>query len=265
MWPFIGPVRTYGVFYLGGVILHFVVGWRIARHSGLKRRVWIVAGVCYLLAMTLGAKILFDLHEPQSSLSGLLTLQHWTRGGLWGGLLAYFPLAIPAALMLSDRKAAALDLVATAVPGPWIMAKLGCFLNGCCYGRPCSLPWAVTFPEGARGAPAGIPLHPTQLYEIALMVVILVVFKLLASDRWRGTKLLWFVTLYGLGRALTDFLRGDAERSPALGALTMTQRICLGAAACTFIVLVVFWMNRPSPDPRREEGGECPPGTGPRV
>lgn len=255
MWPSIGPVRAYGIFYLGGIVLHFLIAWRIARHSGLRRRVWIVTGVCYMLAMTLGAKVLFDLREPQSSLSGLLTLQHWTRGGLWGGLLAYFPLAIPAVLLLSNRKAAAMDLVATSVPGPWIMAKLGCFFNGCCYGKPCSLPWAVTFPEAARGAPAGIPLHPTQLYEVALMVAILVVFKVLASDRWRGTRLLWFMALYGLGRALTDVLRGDAERSQAIEALTMTQRICLAAAAVAFVVLAIFWMSQSSPNPSREEGG----------
>jgi hypothetical protein len=61
MWPFIGPIPTYGIFYFGGIILHFIIGWRIAKHSGLKRRVWIVAGICYMLAMTVGAKILFDL------------------------------------------------------------------------------------------------------------------------------------------------------------------------------------------------------------
>lgn len=254
MWPFIGPIPTYGIFYFGGIILHFIVGWRIAKHSGLKRRVWIVAGMCYMLAMTVGAKILFDLSVSDLDFSALLTLQRWTRGGLWGGLLAYFPLAISAVLILSDRKAAALDLVAASVPGPWIMAKLGCFFNGCCYGRPCSLPWAVTFPEGARGAPAGVPLHPTQLYEILLMAAILAVFKLLASDRWRGTKLLWFLALYGLGRALTDFLRGDAERPHAIETLTMTQRICLGAAAVAFVVLVIFWRIQSSPTFPREEG-----------
>ena len=97
-------------------------------------------------------------------------------------------------------------------------------------------------------------MHPTQLYEILLMVAIIVVFKLLTSNRWRGTKLLWFLALYGLGRALTDFLRGDAERPHAIETLTMTQRICLGAAAVAFMALVIFWRIRSSPTFSREEG-----------
>lgn len=249
MYPFIGPVPAYAIFYVGGIILHFVIARRIARRAGLKRRVWLAASVCYLLAMTLGAKVLFDLRHSDFNLAALLTVDRWTRGGLWGGLLAYFPLALPCALLLSERRAAAMDLVAASVPIPWIAAKLGCLLNGCCYGKACSLPWAITFPEGARGAPAGVPLHPTQLYEIGVMAILLAVFRLFASDRWRGTKPLWFVLIYGLGRALTDLLRGDMEYDARVGSLTTTQRICLGAAAGAAVVLAIVWRSRSSGGP----------------
>lgn len=260
MYPFIGPVPAYAIFYVGGIILHFVIARRIARRTGLKRRVWIAASVCYLLAMTLGAKVLFDLHHSDSNLAALLTIDRWTRGGLWGGLLAYFPLAMACALLLSERKAAALDLVAASAPIPVIAAKLGCLLNGCCYGRPCSLPWAITFPEGARGAPAGVPLHPTQLYEIGVMVILLAAFRVLASDRWRGTKPLWFLLIYGAGRALTDLLRGDMEYDARIGSLTTAQRICLGAAAGAAVVLAIMWRSRSSTDRApslEQDAGQC--------
>jgi len=52
MWPTIGPLRTYGILYLIGIVLHFVVGWCVARRHGLKHRVWIVASLCYLLSLT---------------------------------------------------------------------------------------------------------------------------------------------------------------------------------------------------------------------
>ncbi len=244
MCPFIGPVPAYAIFYVGGIILHFVIGRRIARRTGLKRRVWLAASVCYLLAMTLGAKVLFDLRHSDLNLAALVTVERWTRGGLWGGLLAYFPVALPCVLLLSERKAAALDLVAASAPIPVIAAKLGCLLNGCCYGKSCSLPWAITFPEGARGAPAGVPLHPTQLYEIGVMVILLAAFRGFDSDRWRGTKPLWFVLICGVGRALTDILRGDMEYDARIGSLTMAQRICLGAAAGAAVVLVIVWRSR---------------------
>jgi len=174
------------------------------------------------------------------SLAALLQAEHWTGGGLWGDLLAYFALAIPVALLLSRQRASALDLVAATIPIPWIAAKLACFLNGCCHGRPCSLPWAVTFPEGARGAPAGLPVHPTQLYEVGLMLVMLLWFTWLRSDKWRGTKLLWFLVLYGFGRAATDFLRGDTEGRLYFGLFSLTQLLCIAAGASALAALALL-------------------------
>ena len=237
MWPRIGPASTYGILCLSGIVLHFLVSWRIANHCGLKRRVWIVVSVCYLIGMVPGAKLLYDLRHDMLNLMALFGAEHYVQGGLWGGLLAYWALAVPAVLLLTRDRRAALDLVGLSIPLPWIAAKLGCLLNGCCYGKPCSWPWAITFPDGARGAPAGVPLHPTQLYEVGLMLVILLVFAMLRSPAWRGTKLLWFIAIYGLGRALTDFLRGDTEGHLYWGLLSLTQVLCLVAAGAAAVAL----------------------------
>jgi phosphatidylglycerol:prolipoprotein diacylglycerol transferase len=241
MWPWIGPVPTFGVFYLAGIILHFVISWRIARRYGLKRRVWIAASVCYLAGMTLGAKLLYDLRHGPLDVTALFRGEHYAQGGLWGGLLAYLALAVPAVLLLTRQRLAALDLVGLSTPVPWIAAKLGCLFNGCCYGKPCSLPWAITFPQGARGAPAGVPIHPSQLYEVGIMLVLLLVFATLRSDRWRGTKLLWFLAIYGLGRAATDFLRGDAEGRLYFGLLSLTQLLCLAATIIASDLVTSGW------------------------
>ena len=238
MWPRIGPIPTYGIFYFGGIVLYFFVARWLARRAGLKRRVWIVCGFCYLIGMTIGAKILFDLRHSDLDFAALLTAQRWTRGGLWGGMLPYFALAVPLALLLTKRRRAALDLVAVSLPLPWIMAKIGCLFNGCCHGKPCSLPWAIAFPEGARGAPAGIPLPPTQLYAVVLMLILIGIFAALRRDRWRGTKLLWFLLIYGLGRAATDFLRGDAAPT-FLGPLTLTQLLCVATAVIALLGLAL--------------------------
>lgn len=239
MWSRIGQVPTYGILYFTGIIVHFVLGWRIAKGYGLRRRVWIATSVCYLLGMTVGAKLLFDLRHPPFDLAALLQFEHYKAGGLWGGLLAYFALAGPAVLLLSRRRLAALDLIAQTVPVPWIAAKLGCLFNGCCYGRPCVLAWAVTFPEGARVAPAGVPIHPTQLYEVGLMLIVLLVFARLKSDGWQGTRLLWFLVIYGFGRAVTDAFRGDTEGYLFLGRVSLTQLVCLVAAAGALLVLLL--------------------------
>jgi phosphatidylglycerol:prolipoprotein diacylglycerol transferase len=207
--------------------------------------VWIAVSLCYLVGMTAGAKVLFDIRHAQFSLRALMEAKHWLQGGLWGGLLAYFAAAVPMSLLFAKRRAAALDLTAVSVPLPWMMAKLGCLLNGCCYGRPCNLPWAITFGQGAAGAPAGIPLHPTQLYEMVLMAALLALFRVLRSRRWQGTLLLWFLLIYGLGRAGIDVFRGDNDLSIALGPITLTQMLCVGAAGIASGLLVArLWKPR---------------------
>ncbi len=246
MWPRIGPITTFGSLYLTGIVLHFVLSRRFAKRAGLKRRVWLVASTCYLLGMTFGAKLLYDIRHPPVDPAALLRAEHYAAGGLWGGLLAYFALAVPAVLILSRRRRVALDLVATALPIPWIAAKLGCLFNGCCHGRPCSLPWAITFPEGARTAPAGVPVHPSQLYEVGIMLVIMLVFSRLRSERWRGTRLLWFLLIYGFGRAATDVFRGDTESYLYPGLLTLTQLLCIIAGAAALLVLLFFGRVRPA-------------------
>jgi phosphatidylglycerol:prolipoprotein diacylglycerol transferase len=237
MYPQIGPVPTYSILYILSILSHFLVCYIIAGRLGLRRRVWIVAGISYMLAMTVGAKILYDIRSSQFDLPALLSIRHYIKGGLWGGMLAYFILAVPLTFILAEKRHSALDLVAVSLPVPWILTKVGCLLNGCCYGRESSLPWAVAFPEGARDAPPGVPLHPTQLYEILLMVCILIVFKILNHDRSRGTMLLWFLALYGIGRTAIEFFRGDLDHHLLVGALTLSQLVCLVAAGASIILL----------------------------
>ena len=240
MWPRIGPVLTYSILYILSILSHFLICCLLARRLGLRHRVWIIVGICYMVGMTVGAKLLYDLQQGQFDFSLLLNIRHYMAGGLWGGLLVYFILAVPLVLMLVKHRRAALDLVALSIPIPWILVKLGCLFNGCCYGKKCSMPWAITFGEGAANAPAGIPLHPTQIYEILVVVCIFVVFKVLKYERWRGTMLLWFLALYGLGRTATEFFRGDFDHHLYIGGLTLSQLICLIAAGVS-VILLFLW------------------------
>lgn len=80
--------------------------------------------------------------------------------------------------------------------------RIGCFLNGCCYGKICDLPWAVRFP----GLPYAV--HPAQIYEAGYDLM-LFAFLLARSKRARfdGEITLLYFLLYGLGRYLIEFLR----------------------------------------------------------
>ncbi len=80
--------------------------------------------------------------------------------------------------------------------------RVGCFLNGCCYGKACDLSWAVRFPE------VPYKVHPTQLYE-AIFDLVLFAFLIARRERARfeGEIALLYFLLYGFGRYLIEFLR----------------------------------------------------------
>ena len=106
--------------------------------------------------------------------------------------------------------------------------RVGCFLNGCCFGKPCDLPWAVRFPE------LPYAVHPTQLYE-ALYDLVLFAFliKRRKQARFEGEIALLYFLLYGLGRYLIEFLR---EPGWMWLGLTSNQWLSIAIMVVAFII-----------------------------
>ncbi|MBN2417664.1 prolipoprotein diacylglyceryl transferase [bacterium] len=90
------------------------------------------------------------------------------------------------------------------------LTRIGCFLNGCCFGKTCSLPWAVRFPlnSPAGYVQQGAPLHPTQLYaSLYGLGIALILYFFDRKQRFDGAVLALFLMLYGTARFLIDFVR----------------------------------------------------------
>ena len=126
--------------------------------------------------------------------------------------------------------------------------RMGCLMNGCCYGDACSLPWAITFPQGSlpwnvlvgRGqvlpdAVATMPLHPTQLYSalngLILAAVTTVYYRYRRGD---GGVVGLGLMLYAITRFCIEILRND-EAGQMGTTLTISQLVsfgtfCAGAA-----------------------------------
>ncbi|MBV9493997.1 MAG: prolipoprotein diacylglyceryl transferase, partial [Acidobacteria bacterium] len=120
--------------------------------------------------------------------------------------------------------------------------RFGCLFAGCCYGKPTTKPWGITFtdPYAASyvGTPLGIPLHPTQLYEAGAEFLILMF--LLATEK-RGRKFagrtFWlYMLLYAISRYIIEIYRGD-ERG-AVGPFSTSQFISLILAPLAIGMLV---------------------------
>lgn len=145
------------------------------------------------------------------------------------------------------------DIVMPEVALAQAFGRIGCFLAGCCYGRPTDSVFGVVFPEDSL-APAGIKLIPTQLisaagdFAIAIILIILadVVFKKAKESSLKAKTGFGMVSgdigciymfLYGIGRFLVEFLRNDVRGT--VGNLSTSQFISLFIVAGSIILYVI--------------------------
>jgi phosphatidylglycerol---prolipoprotein diacylglyceryl transferase len=257
----LGPItlHTYGFL----LALAFVVGlWianRQARRAGLDPARVTDMAVYVLIGGLLGAKIMlvvvewpFYVRNPRELLSILQS-----GGVFYGGLLG----ALPVAWWYSRRHALdgwrTADVMAPGVAIGQVIGRLGCFSAGCCYGRPTTVPWAVTFRDAYAtrqvGTPLDIPLHPTQLYE-SLSVTVLFVFLLWLSrrQRFRGQVMLAYLFGYAVIRFVIEFYRGDASRGTVLGGWVSTSQFIAILVVLGVAVLYPYLRARqPPPDQER--------------
>jgi phosphatidylglycerol:prolipoprotein diacylglycerol transferase len=129
------------------------------------------------------------------------------------------------------------DVTAPGIILAQAIGRVGCTLNGCCYGLPTSLPWGIVYTHPDSLAPLGIAIHPAQLYELTYN---LIVFGILLTLRGRlkpdGSLFLIYLSLYSLWRLGLDFLR---EGTPFLFGLHQAQVIAIIILAIAIPILVM--------------------------
>ncbi|HJZ83642.1 MAG TPA: prolipoprotein diacylglyceryl transferase [Polyangia bacterium] len=115
------------------------------------------------------------------------------------------------------------DLAGYGIPLGLFFGRMGCFFNGCCYGKLCTLPWKATFLRGGTAwraqlkagliAPGSdpLPVHPTQLYEAlgCLAIFVFCYYVIRPRKRAHGEVFAWFVALYAVLRFAIEFVRDD--------------------------------------------------------
>jgi phosphatidylglycerol---prolipoprotein diacylglyceryl transferase len=150
---------------------------------------------------------------------------------LMGGLLFGWLAVVVAKKALGIKRSTG-DHFALALPAGEAVGRIGCYLNGCCYGRKCDLPWAVSQHGALR--------HPTQIYSAlaaaALFCLLLWLKPRLANegDLWRA-----YLVGFGLSRFGLEFLR---ENEPAFAGLSAMQWVCLELVV---FAIVGFLLKRP--------------------
>jgi phosphatidylglycerol---prolipoprotein diacylglyceryl transferase len=126
-----------------------------------------------------------------------------------------------------------LDILAIAGLIPIILGRLGCFLGGCCYGKPTAGFWGVVFP-----ATSPVMVHPTQFYDAMISTFILI--GLLIFNKYKkidGQVILLNLGAYAVGRFLLEFVRGDQRGFLFNGFISHAQT----TAICLLIISIGFF------------------------
>ncbi len=180
------------------------------------------------------------------------------QGGLmfYGGVIGAIVAIRLFARWQGRHTLALLDLCAAALPLGHAFGRLGCFLNGCCYGRLSSASCAVSFPAGSlawrdqlaaglinASAAASLPLLPTQLIElVANLILFAFLYRLALRLPRRGTITAAYLMLYAVIRFNTEFLRGDLRWSS--GGLSIGQWISSVIFAVGLLLLLLTLRRR---------------------
>ncbi len=163
------------------------------------------------------------------------------HGGLvfYGGLLAGCLTGVWLLFKNGLLRWQVMDLMMPAVVLAHAFGRVGCFLNGCCYGKPTDCPWAVSFPG------EGIPRHPTQLYEAAALLLIFCLLRYLDKKKVRpGTVTFVYGLSYGMWRFAIEFVRGD--NPVGAGGLTTFQWMSIFLILLSGIMLFFRYRTAPS-------------------
>ena len=254
----LGPITvyTYGVLLAAAYLLGLQVARIRARKRGLDPNRVLDLGIYIIISALIGAKLLLlitDFKTFTSDPRELLTLAR-SGGVFYGGLI----LAVAVALWYIRKIGLPLwttcDVFAPGIALGHVVGRFGCLFAGCCFGKPTTRPWGITFtdPFAAAnvGTPLGVPLHPTQLYEAGAEFIILVF--LLATERkgraYPGRTFWLYMLLYAISRFIIEFYRGD-ERG-AVGMFSTSQFISIVLAPLA-VGMLVYLARRGEPEPKR--------------
>jgi len=244
MYPILfklGPltIHTYGVVVSVAFLIGFWLIYNEARRTKFFPDKILDLELIILISGIIGARALHVATHFDYYKSELITVFFLWRGGLaiYGGIIG----GIFASWIFIRRKDLPLyrtaDLIIPYVALSQSIGRIGCFLNGCCFGRTSIAYLGFVFPSDT------VPRYPTQLYASFLLIIIFVILKISYEKPHReGNIFTLYIMLYSLQRFFVDFLRGDNPRF--LANLTVSQIISVVLFFAALFLFSFFRRNK---------------------
>jgi len=263
----IGPfaLRSYGVLLALSFFLGILLASRRLRNMGGNGAKMIDLAVVIIVASIVGSRLFYvifhleefagrplDIINPFNNPEGIGIAGLSMDGGVFLAILCgllYLRLAKQPMMLTLDAMAPSFGLGI-------FLTRIGCFLNGCCFGRPCSTALGITFPSESLAGwrYPGLPLYPTQLYNAAGGLIMLGLLLWLERYRtFRGFTFLLAVMLYGVLRLIVDFYRHFEENVFVfrLGEIALTANQVISGLAMLTALILFIWFHIRGPARRR--------------
>jgi phosphatidylglycerol:prolipoprotein diacylglycerol transferase len=228
-------VHSYGFMLCVAFILGIIITYRHLKRNFLDPFMVYDIVIAALVGGIVGARIFYilgNLNEFKGHWIDIL--KFWNVEGLvfFGGLLLGAVLVILVIRWRGLPFPIVADGAGLSLALGLAVTRIGCFLNGCCFGKTSGLPWAVTFPEKTQvimGMPAN-PVHPTQIYEslldFALFIFLMVIRK---RVKYHGEIFYMFLFFYGLIRFFVELFRYHVNSGAGLTFQIMSLALSAGA------------------------------------
>ncbi len=241
-------LHSYGLLLIVGFLLATWSAMREAKRRGYDPNLILDLALPMLLVCIAACRILYVILNRDQFSSVAQMFRIWDGGLSFHGALVG---AIAVVAFYGWRSGIGFwnlaDMIAPSVFLGYAFGRVGCLLNGCCYGAPCDLPWAMVFP--VEGGPIGsftLPSHPAQIYS-SLLALGLFGFMQRAKlqprfNRFAGQLTLLFFALYAGERFIIEIFRRGATARTVLGTNWLTEAQLMSLLGLIFIA--AFWIVR---------------------
>lgn len=234
-------IYSYGLMIAIGIMVGLFLARRQAAREGIDPDKIMDITFYILLVALIGSRLLFVLMNFEEYADNPIQIFKIWEGGLvfYGGFLPAAAIGIWYIKRLGLPLWKVTDIFAPSIAIGHAFGRIGCFLAGCCYGRPSTLPWAVTFTDPRSLAPQGIPLHPAQLYSSLGLFALFTFLMFLRKKRTFHGEVFWSYALgYSIVRFFEEFMRGDPRGSILGGLLSTSQAISIPLAGISVVMLL---------------------------
>ena len=148
----------------------------------------------------------------------------------------------------------ATDLIAPGIALAQAIGRVGCLINGCCYGNSTSLPWAISYIHPDSEGFGVVSAHPTQIYEIIFLLLLFgLLFFLRGKLKPNGSLFMVYIGSYSLWRLFGDFLRPGTDFLFGLHQAQAIGLIILIIVICWMVYNKIHWAKAEEAAPPAEE------------